>query len=383
MTRIVDLPTPALIIDRQKFDANVAVMAAIRPGLTLRPHVKAHKSTALAHELAKVGHTAFTCATPREIIGMAEAGLGSDLLLANETVDVQRLRAMAALLDTSSSKMARITVAIDSKTTATLAAECGIRDVLIDVNVGLPRCGVAPEGSAALASFAVSLGLNVRGVMGYEGHLMAVTDRDEQRSKVRAAMGLLVQCFDEVRAQCGDDCTIISAGGTGTFDLYDPSDPVLARVNEVQAGSYALMDSQYGSLDLPFEQALYVVGTVISVSDGWAVIDVGLKSLGMDHGNPTIDGASVWFCSDEHITFSMKDGRPLPSVGCRVLVQPAHVDPTIALHEVMHVVDQIPMIGVLSREKTTREIEKCETITERQVIDAKVIDVWPVNLRHW
>jgi D-serine deaminase-like pyridoxal phosphate-dependent protein len=207
--------------------------------------------------------------------------------------------------------------------------------------------------------------------MGYEGHLMAVADRDEQRAKVRSAMGALVECFDDVRAQSGDDCTIISAGGTGTFDLYDPSDPVLARVNEVQAGSYALMDSHYGALELPFVQALYVIGTVISVSDGWAVIDVGLKSLGMDHGNPTIDGASVWFCSDEHITFSMKDGRPLPVIGSRVLVRPAHIDPTIALHEVMHVVDQIPVIGVLPSE------------TDKTGTGGTVIDTWPVNLRHW
>ena len=350
MTRIVDLPTPALIVDRQKFDANVATMAAIRPGLTLRPHIKAHKSTALAHELAKVGHTSFTCATPREVIGMVQAGLGSDLLLANETVDPARLRAMAALLNNS-----RITVAIDSDVTTRMAAENGIKDVLIDVNVGMPRCGVLPDRAATLAAFAVSLGLNVRGVMGYEGHLMAVADRDEQRTKVRSAMSVLVECFDDVHAQSGDDCTIISAGGTGTFDLYDPSDPLLARVNEVQAGSYALMDSHYGALELPFVQALYVVGTVISVSDSWAVIDVGLKSLGMDHGNPTIEGASVWFCSDEHITFSMKDGRPLPGIGNRVLVRPAHIDPTIALHEVMHVVDQI----------------------------GTVIDAWPVDLRHW
>jgi D-serine deaminase-like pyridoxal phosphate-dependent protein len=350
MTRIVDLPTPALIVDRQKFDANVATMAAVRPGLTLRPHIKAHKSTALAHELAKVGHTAFTCATPREVIGMVQAGLGSDLLLANETVDPTRLRAMASLLNNS-----RITVAIDSDVTARMAAENGIKDVLIDVNVGMPRCGVLPDRAAALAAFAVSLGLNIRGVMGYEGHLMAVADRDEQRAKVRSAMGVLVECFDQVRAQSGDDCTIISAGGTGTFDLYDPSDPLLARVNEVQAGSYALMDSHYGALELPFVQALFVVGTVISVSDSWAVIDVGLKSLGMDHGNPTIEGASVWFCSDEHITFSMKDGRPLPGIGNRVLVRPAHIDPTIALHEVMYVVDQI----------------------------GTVIDAWPVDLRHW
>ena len=368
MTRIVDLPTPALIVDRQKFDANVATMAGVRPGLTLRPHIKAHKSTALAHQLAAVGHTTFTCATPREVIGMVRAGLGSDLLLANETVDPTRLRAMAQLLDTSSSNTIRITVAIDSETTANLAAECGIKDVLIDVNVGMPRCGVSPERASGLAAFAVSLGLNVRGVMGYEGHLMAVANRDEQRTKVRSAMELLVKCFDEVRAQSGDDCTIISAGGTGTFDLYDPSDPILARVNEVQAGSYALMDSHYGALDLPFQQALYVVGTVISVSDGWAVIDVGLKSLGMDHGNPTIDGASIWFCSDEHITFSMKDGRPLPNIGDRVLVQPAHIDPTIALHETMHIIDQIPVIGVVSSETG---------------MGGLVIDAWPVDLRHW
>ena len=363
MTHITDLPTPALVVDRQKFDANVATMAAVRPGLTLRPHIKAHKSTALAAQLAAVGHTAFTCATPREVIGMAQAGLGTDLLLANETVDVSRLRAMAALLNTKSSELVRITVAIDSEITASLAAECGITDVLIDVNVGMPRCGVTPERAVALASYAVSVGLNVRGVMGYEGHLMAVADRDEQRAKVRSAMGVLVQCFDDVRLVSGNDCTIISAGGTGTFDLYDPSDPVLARINEVQAGSYALMDSHYGALELPFVQALYVVGTVISVSDSWAVIDVGLKSLGMDHGNPTIEGASVWFCSDEHITFSMKDGRPLPVVGSRVLVQPAHIDPTIALHEVMHVVDQIK--------------------TDETGTDGQVIDTWPINLRHW
>ena len=381
MTQIVNLSTPALVVDRQKFDANVAIMTAVRPGLTLRPHIKAHKSTALAHELAKVGHTAFTCATPREIIGMAQAGLGSDLLLANETVDPARLRAMAVLLNNS-----RITVAIDSDVTARMAAENGIKDVLIDVNVGMPRCGVTPERAAALATLAVSLGLNVRGVMGYEGHLMAVADRDEQRAKVRSAMGALVECFDDVRAQSGDDCTIISAGGTGTFDLYDPSDPLLARVNEVQAGSYALMDSHYGALELPFVQALYVVGTVISVSDSWAVIDVGLKSLGMDHGNPTIEDASVWFCSDEHITFSMKDGRPLPVVGSRVLVRPAHIDPTIALHEVMYVVDQIPVIGVLPSETDKTGTDKRgtdKTGTDKTGTGGTVIDTWPVNLRHW
>src|SRR6185369_5865138 len=97
------------------------------------------------------------------------------------------------------------------------------------------------------------------------------------------------------RAVGGD---LISAGGTGTYDLN-------TWANEIQAGSYALMDTAYGKLELPFRQALFVEATVISVSSGWAVADCGLKALGMDHGNPALaDGSTVWFCSDEHITYA-------------------------------------------------------------------------------
>ena len=85
----------------------------------------------------------------------------------------------------------------------------------------------------------------------------------------------------------------MSAGGTGTYDMFGGT-----KVNEVQAGSYALMDTQYAELQHPFAQSLWILGTVISVNASWVVIDVGLKSLGMDHGNPTVDCFSVWFCSD-------------------------------------------------------------------------------------
>ena len=96
------------------------------------------------------------------------------------------------------------------------------------------------------------------------------------------------------------------------------------------------MDTHYGKLDLPFCQAFWVVGTVISTNGRWAVADVGLKALGMDHGNSSIDGFEVRFFSDEHVTFSRRDAddaAPLPAVGDRVMVTPAHVDPTMALHE--------------------------------------------------
>jgi D-serine deaminase-like pyridoxal phosphate-dependent protein len=74
------------------------------------------------------------------------------------------------------------------------------------------------------------------------------------------------------------------------------------------------------------------VGTVISHGRGWAVVDAGLKSLGMDHGNPRIDGCTVWYCADEHVVFSVDDGGALPPIGSRVRIAPAHLDPTVALH---------------------------------------------------
>jgi D-threonine aldolase len=146
----------------------------------------------------------------------------------------------------------------------------------------------------------------------------------------------------------------VSAGGTGTFDCN--------RVGtEIQAGSYALMDTAYGALDLPFRLALCVVATVISINrhDGYAVVDAGLKALGMDHGTPTIttfggDDTVIWYCADEHSVFSPAEGGALPPIGDRVRIWPAHIDPTIAYHERMHVVS-----------------------------GPTIVETWPVDLRGW
>ena len=367
LVKLGDLPTPALVVDSKAFESNLATMSRTRPGPSLRPHVKAHKCTSLAARQVAAGHHTFTCATPREVVGMIDAGVGHEILLANETLDVSRLHSMSEAQRRSG---IAVIVAVDSVETLDAAAAAGITHVLVDVNVGLPRCGCAPRDVRALTESALSRDLVVRGVMGYEGHLMALTDREAQQAKVLESMKVLVDTFDEVQESTGHDerCSIVSAGGTGTFDLYDPSHPVLSRVNEVQAGSYALMDTHYGALDLPFRQALFVVGTVISrtedpsrpgSSGSWSVIDVGLKSLGMDHGNPSVDGASVWFCSDEHTTLSFGDG-PAPGLGYRVLVRPAHVDPTVAMHESMYLVDEVTLGA-----------------------DARVLETWPVDLRGW
>jgi len=306
-------------------------MADTLPGNRLRPHVKAHKCTELAKHQAAAGHSGFTCATVREMEGMVRAGLGHDLLLANEVVDATRLGVLARA-------GARITVAVDSEATIDTAARAGLSEVLIDVNVGLPRCGCLPEDAGRLADRARAAGLTVRGVMGYEGHIVGLEDRSARAAMLEDAMGHLVSAAGEVGGG------VISAGGTGTYDLN-------SWATEIQAGSYALMDTAYGKLGLPFAQALSVLSTVISVSASWAVADCGLKAFGMDHGNPALEGAEVWFCSDEHLVFA--PASPF-RVGDRVRVIPAHVDPTVAYHESLFLVD-----------------------------GDEVVDRWEVDLRGW
>lgn len=134
---VAEVETPALLIDSDALEANIATMAAALPGARLRPHVKAHKCTQLAKRQAAAGHRNFTCATIRECEGMAAAGLGADLLLANEVLDARRIGNLVAA-------GARVTVAVDSPETIDAAAAGGVREVLIDVNVGLPGAVARP-----------------------------------------------------------------------------------------------------------------------------------------------------------------------------------------------------------------------------------------------
>lgn len=329
--QLQDLTTPALVVQRELLDHNLTTMADARPGERLRPHVKAHKCTALAARQAQFGHLGFTCATVAEVEGMVHAGLDHDLLLANEVVDASRIGALVR-------RGSRVTVAVDSAETMEAASSAGVTEVLIDVDVGLPRCGCRPEDAGRLADLARARELEVRGVMGYEGHIVGLEDRAARVRGLDTSMELLATAH---RAVGGD---IISAGGTGTYDIN-------RWATEIQAGSYALMDTAYGRLGLPFAQALSVLATVISVSEKWAVADCGLKALGMDHGDPSIQGARVLFCSDEHVTF-VPDDRV--RVGDRIQVLPAHIDPTVAYHQWMYLVE-----------------------------DEDVIETWPVDLRGW
>ena len=327
--RIDELTTPALVVDAAALDHNLATMTQA-VGARLRPHVKAHKCTALARRQAEHGARMFTCATIREVEGLAAAGLREDLLLANEVLDASRL----AKVD------ARVTVAVDSEATVDAAVRAGVKEVLIDIDVGVPRCGIPAEAASELAEYTRRAGLEVRGVMGYEGHVVLITDRETRAQLTEEAMKQLLDAHDAAGGE------VISGGATGTYDIN-------TWANEIQAGSYALMDTAYAELGLPFQQALHVLATVISVSPkGHAVVNAGLKAFGMDHGKPAmLDGHEPFIVSDEHISFF--PGQPV-HLGDRLKLIPAHIDPTVAYHERIHLIE-----------------------------GEDVLDTWEVDLRGW
>ena len=334
--KISELRTPALVVEAAALRANLEALSAELPGTRLRPHVKAHKCSALAREQLAMGHPGLTTATVGEAVGLVKAGIDADILIANETLDATRIGEAVTAGH-------RITLAIDSDLTLQAALDGGVRQVVVDVNVGLPRCGIAPEDAGALAARARAAGLEVRGVMGYEGHATAVADRDQRADITATAMELLAQAAADVGGE------IISAGSTATYEHNTVA-------TEIQAGSYVFMDSYFGGFGLPFTQSLYVLSTVLHVNRGadrpYAVGDAGLKSFGMDHGNPSVVGhGKTWFLADEHIVFSPAAAL---EAGDRVRVTPGHIDPTVAYHEWINVVD-----------------------------GDDVVERWPVDLRGW
>jgi D-serine deaminase-like pyridoxal phosphate-dependent protein len=338
---IADIPTPALLLDIAGMERNIKRIAdyfAERP-CKLRPHFKAHKTPEIAkRQLAAGSCTGLTCATVFEAEVAAE--FCDDILIANEVIGRDKTTRVAEI----AARGIDIKIAVDSaEGLEQIASAARQRDtevgVLIDVMVGMPRCGVQPgEPAVELARrVADTAGVRLRGAMGYEGHAVGLPEREKREAVAFQAMESLMASVQAIR-DAGLPCEIVSAGGTGTYDITGR----VQGVTEVQAGSYVLKDTAYGKLDIPFEQAFWVVGTVISrPSPVLCVTDTGLKACTEDHGNPSvrdIEGASVLFLSDEHASITLPPHSPV-RIGDRIQLIPSHIDPTINLHDVFYAVD--------------------------------------------
>ncbi len=335
-----DLVTPALILDLDIARRNIAAMAEYMRTVPakLRPHIKVHKSPELAQMQMEAGEAlGLTTATVWEAVVMVRGGI-DDILIANEVVGEEKVKALAEL-----ARDARINVAIDDAHNAEELSAAALKagstlGVLIDLDVGMERCGVrTKEEALRLAEHVSKLrGLRLEGMMGYEGHCMLEPDPVLRVQKAHAAMDKLMDAVDYL-SQAGFESKVISGGGTGTYNITGAH----PRLTELQAGSYVVMDAFHAQLVPGFPVALTVLGTVISRQGHRVVFDTGRKVIGSELGLPRLKDvpSTTAGIAEEHLLVDVDPGYPL-KVGDRVEVISGYGPTTVNLHDVYYVVEK-------------------------------------------
>jgi D-serine deaminase-like pyridoxal phosphate-dependent protein len=348
---IADLTTPALLVDLRQLDENVAAMAGWADGsVQLRPHAKAHKCVEIARRQHAAGAVGVTTATVWELLAMSRAGVG-EVLLSSQTVVPAKLAVLAA-----AAALGPVLVALDSPRAADLLsaalADAGSQaGVLIEFDVGMGRGGVRSiDDAVTLARHVARLrGIELRGVMGYEGHAVLEPDPSERRALAVTAMDALASGAGALR-DAGHDIEIVSAGGTNTYEFTGRHQDV----TEIQAGTYALMDTAYSPFAPRFRPALSVLGTVVARHGRRVVLDCGSKVIGtLDFASPLVrrPGIEVHEIHEEHTLLNVVDGDA-PALGERIELVASYCGGTAVLNDRYHV-----------------------------VVDGDVVDVWPIVAR--
>ncbi|TNE58429.1 MAG: DSD1 family PLP-dependent enzyme [Alphaproteobacteria bacterium] len=349
------LTTPALVLDLDLFEKNLALMKAHaeKAGVALRPHAKTHKSADVARKQIEAGAIGICCAKLSEAEALAAAGISNILL----TSPVVTARGFARLIELKR-KSAGLLITLDNLEVARrLAAALPNGEtplgVLIDLDVGLHRTGVQPGPQMTeLADFiAAEKRFEFRGVQAYAGHVQHIEAFEERRKTSLECMGLLKEACQELSAR-GMTPEIVSGGGTGTFDI----DPELGVLTELQVGSYIFMDAQYFDVTTrqgrqPFEPALQVMTTVISANHaGLATTDAGFKTFASDADAPQIvsgapQGATYFFYGDEQGGVLIPGGGRLKTGDVLSCIVP-HCDPTVNLYDNYHIVRGDTLIDI-------------------------------------
>ncbi len=337
------LDTPALLIDLDLMESNIARMAAYFTGLAkrglpvrLRPHIKTHKCPVLAHKQIEAGGTrGITCAKLGEAEVMFAGGIRADILIANQVVGPTKISRLMALC-----RHAEVAVCVDNeRNVAELSAAAqavGVTlGVLVEINVGLNRCGVrsVPEAVKLAQVASRSPGLRFLGLQGYEGHLLSIPDLNERRAAVEDAMGPMLEARRTIEAS-GLEVKLVDAGGTGTYHITSQ----IEGITEIQAGSYIFHDASYWTRTADFDPALTLLTTVISKPEKRvAVLDVGKKSITFDDVVPPqakqLEGVRIQAAHEEHVVLDLEGPAAELQVGDKIEMILSHVCTTVNLHE--------------------------------------------------
>ncbi|MCI0639711.1 MAG: DSD1 family PLP-dependent enzyme [Gemmataceae bacterium] len=324
------LDTPQLLLDLDIIDANLRRMfdAGEKRGVAVRTHFKSLKCAGLARYIHARGGRTFLCAKLNEAEVLADAGL-TDILIANQIVGSIKMRRLAEL-----AKRAQVRVCVDQPANveelSAAMQQAGVTlGVLVEVDIGMARCGVAAgEPALALAKLIAQQGLRFDGLQGYDGHLQLLDKADEKRTKAMEGLAQLVGTRRLIE-KAGIPVRVVTGAGTGTWEYAAGYD----GVTEIQPGSFVLMDCAYHAVRPEFGCALTILSSVISRRPTWYVLDAGSKAISKDFGAPVIkDHAreNVVKLSEEHAKVEC-DGADA-KVGEQREVIPAHCCATMNLH---------------------------------------------------
>jgi D-serine deaminase-like pyridoxal phosphate-dependent protein len=331
------IDTPALVIDLDAMERNLATMAAFAQarGLQMRPHAKMHNSAAIARLQMRAGAVGMCVQKVGEAEALADAGV-TDLYISNEVIDPRKLAGVAALAG-----RVTLAIAVDSapgveRLAHALKAAGTTLAVFVEVDVGHGRCGVAPTAASALAHQVVAHGLRFAGLQAYHGRAQHLRSPAERAAAIRHAV-TQVRAAQAGITSAGIRCPLVTGAGSGSFALEAAS----GVYGELQCGSYLFMDRDYAdnepAPDAPrFEHALFVKSQVMSRGASHAVVDAGHKAHAIDSGLPRVWQRDLKFSNggDEHGNLMpMHAGAPLPDLGETVWLVPGHCDPTVNLHD--------------------------------------------------
>jgi D-serine deaminase-like pyridoxal phosphate-dependent protein len=332
-----DLDTPILCIDLDVMEANIHKMADFvhERGKQWRPHEKCHKTPAIAWKQLEAGAIGVTCAKVSEAEVMAAAGI-RDILIANMIVGRQKLERVASLC-----RWADPIVGCDHFAQVEPLAEVCRRQgvtcrVMIEVNIGLDRVGVRPGiDTLELAQGIDRLqGVELAGIMGYEGHLLRVEDPEQKRRQINESIQTLVHCRDLITEK-GINCEIVSAGGTGSYQITSDC----PGVTELQAGGGIFADPMYQNLCQVrgLDYALTVLATVVSrPALERAILDSGRKTVNPDVHLPLVKGhpdAQAVRLSAEHCELKLGPESQNLKIGDKVELIVGYADFTTVLHD--------------------------------------------------
>jgi D-serine deaminase-like pyridoxal phosphate-dependent protein len=335
--RTTDIETPALLVDLDVMERNLETMARFfcHRAAKLRPHFKNHRVLELARRQMDHGAIGITCARLWQAQRLASFGI-RDILIANEIAGDEPVARFAEL-----SREVPVIVAVDNPKIVAEMAHCARNrkvemNVVVDVDLGLKRCGMPPgEPAASLAKLVVESGLKFRGVMGYEGHLQSQPPGPDKERAVTEAMQALVETKVMIESY-GIPVGIVSCGGTGDYSIAG----AFPGVTENQAGSYLLMDAWYAPVARDFHVALSVLATVISKTAGERlVVDAGCKVISGERGLPSVKGISglaLKALHAEHAPIEIQDPAVNVDVGDKIELAVQYHDGTVNMHRRMY-----------------------------------------------